>query len=69
MKIKNILIGAGLLIVGYETGKVIGCIKCVNSALDVLDEAIPGSKKDIVKKASDKMIDKVFKSKEKELES
>ncbi len=69
MKIKNILIGAGLLIVGYETGKAVGYIKCVNSALDVFNETIPGSKKDIVKKASDRIIDKVFESKEEESRS
>lgn len=65
MKTKHILIGAGLFMVGYKTGKVVAYVKCVKTALNIVDEIMPGCKKHIIKKTADKIVDDVFESEEK----
>lgn len=60
--VKNTLVGAGLLTLGYKAGKVVAYVRSIKIALDMVDEVIPGCKKAVIKKTTDKIIDDVCKS-------
>lgn len=62
MKAKNILLGAALVTVGYQVGKIVGYVQSSKIALDAIESIVPGSKKSIVKRVSDTIIDSIFKS-------
>lgn len=62
MKAKNILLGAALVTVGYQVGKIVGYVQSSKIALDAIESIVPGTKKSIVKRVSDTIIDSVFKS-------
>lgn len=66
MNWKSALIGAGLLTVGYQAGKLVGYVRSAKLAFDAVDQIVPGSKKTIIKMVSDSIIDSIFKTKEKD---
>lgn len=68
MKIKNVLIGGGLFAAGYGVGQIVGFVRCGKYVADLIEEEFPGFKNFAAKKASDKVIDHIFKDEEEEEE-
>ena len=60
MRLRYLLIGSGCLAVGYKAGEIIGCIKCGKMCIDMIDDAFPGLKVDVAKKAACSIIDKTI---------
>lgn len=63
MEIKKVLIGGGLLVTGYCVGKAVGYVKCIRDTFDIFEKEFPGTKNYVAKKASDRVIDHIFKDK------
>lgn len=69
MKVKNILIGASLVTIGYQVGKIVTYVKIGNAVINFADEIMPGFKEKFVRKTTDTVIDNMFKQDEKKEEA
>ena len=63
MKVKNILIGGGLIAAGYCVGNVIGHIQFGKLMIDGVEEMFPGAKKNLAHKFANNIVDGIFKDK------
>ena len=60
MKVVKMLAGGLVVVATYNVGKLVGGVKAVKYIIDGLEEVFPGTKKAIVKKASDRAIEHIF---------
>ena len=65
MYVKQLLIGAGVLAVGYHLGKVVAYTRSIRAVVNMAEEIVPGTKEKIAKETADRIITNVFESKKK----